>query len=252
MLTMANKKLFYYFIGIELILYFTFIILDVFGVYSTSSAIKFVSILLCLVMSIVIQLRSERFLDRVMLSIALSFTVFADIFLLFTDYYVIGVCCFCVVQTLYLVRIVNMKGEVGCIEGRIRSRNLYRKGKRLFLEQFIKRILISSVIVGILLVIKFPVDMLFSITTFYFISFICNIILVYQIRAKSHYFHGDIRLGLFWGGLVLFFCCDIMVGIFNAAGYVPLQEDIYRTLYQVSSIGMWVFYLPGQVMITLS
>ena len=145
-----------------------------------------------------------------------------------------------------------MKGEVGRIEGRIRSRNLYRKGKRLFLEQFIKRILISSVIVGILLVIKFPVDMLFGITTFYFISFICNIILVFQVKAKSHYFHGDIRLGLFLAGLVLFFCCDIMVGIFNAAGYVPLQEDIYRTLYQVSSIGMWVFYLPGQVMITLS
>lgn len=252
MKTIHNKKLLGCFIGIELALYISFILLDILGSYHISSVIKFASILLCLVMSIGIQILYEHFLDRVMLSIALSFTVFADIFLLFTDYYILGVGCFCIVQTVYLARIANVRGQMGRIEGRVLPRFSNRGGRGFFFGQMVVRILISCFIVGVLAFIKFPVDGLFGITVFYFISFIFNIVLAAKVRARTHYFQGEIRLGLFLAGLLLFFVCDIMVGAFNATDYLQIPDSIYHVLYQVSSIGMWVFYLPGQILITLS
>lgn len=42
-------------------------------------------------------------------------------------------------------------------------------------------------------------------------------------------------------GLTLFVCCDICVGMFNLG-----------ILYSFASVGMWLFYLPSQVLIVLS
>lgn len=46
-------------------------------------------------------------------------------------------------------------------------------------------------------------------------------------------------------GLTLFVGCDICVGLFNS-GLVS------GALYQIVSVGMWLFYLPSQVLIVLS
>lgn len=46
---------------------------------------------------------------------------------------------------------------------------------------------------------------------------------------------------LFAAGLTLFVCCDICVGLFNLGLLTPF-----------SSVGMWLFYLPSQVLIALS
>ena len=51
---------------------------------------------------------------------------------------------------------------------------------------------------------------------------------------------------LFALGLTLFVGCDVCVGIFNLPGLLP------DALYQFSRIGMWLFYLPSQVLIALS
>lgn len=42
-------------------------------------------------------------------------------------------------------------------------------------------------------------------------------------------------------GLTLFVCCDICVGMFNLS-----------ILHSFASVGMWMFYLPSQVLIVLS
>ncbi len=42
-------------------------------------------------------------------------------------------------------------------------------------------------------------------------------------------------------GLTLFVCCDICVGMFNLGIFSPF-----------SSVGMWLFYLPSQILIVLS
>ena len=49
------------------------------------------------------------------------------------------------------------------------------------------------------------------------------------------------RRWLFAIGLTLFVCCDICVGMFNLG-----------ILYSFASVGMWLFYLPSQVLIVLS
>lgn len=46
---------------------------------------------------------------------------------------------------------------------------------------------------------------------------------------------------VFAAGLTLFVCCDICVGLFNLG-----------ILYSFASVGMWLFYLPSQVLIVLS
>lgn len=54
------------------------------------------------------------------------------------------------------------------------------------------------------------------------------------------------RGGLFFWGLLLFLCCDICVGISNAPALFPVRWERF------AHIGMWLFYLPGQVLLVLS
>ena len=53
-------------------------------------------------------------------------------------------------------------------------------------------------------------------------------------------------MGLFRLGLALFLCCDVCVGAFNAPGLFPVPVTAF------ARVGMWLFYLPGQVLIALS
>jgi hypothetical protein len=45
--------------------------------------------------------------------------------------------------------------------------------------------------------------------------------------------------------MILFLCCDINVAIFNTA-----PPD--TTLYSISAPLMWLFYLPAQILLSLS
>jgi hypothetical protein len=53
-------------------------------------------------------------------------------------------------------------------------------------------------------------------------------------------------MSLFRWGLVLFLCCDICVGAFQQGDMLP------AALRAAAGFGMWTFYLPGQVLISLS
>lgn len=64
----------------------------------------------------------------------------------------------------------------------------------------------------------------------YFSQLLSNTILAWNSKKR-----------LFALGLTLFVCCDICVGMFNL-----------DMLYSFTSIGMWLFYLPSQVLIVLS
>lgn len=248
-----NKKLIATFIGIEFVLYIIFMSLDIMGRESqVSNIIKFISMVLCVIMSFVIYIFYERFMDRIMLCIALSFTVFADIFLLFTDKYIIGVLAFIIVQTTYLARISIARSHMKRIEGRVYQRVRKYNAFYVFGSQFLLRIVCSCIILFIFYFVQLPLDLLLCATTFYFISFLANIIMVLRSLKRQNYFQGDIRLGLFLVGLILFFVCDLMVGGYNLSSYVELPNNIYLVLYQISSLGMWMFYLPGQVLITIS
>lgn len=64
----------------------------------------------------------------------------------------------------------------------------------------------------------------------YFSQLLSNTILAWSARRR-----------LFAAGLTLFVCCDLCVGLFNLG-----------LVYSFASVGMWLFYLPSQVLIVLS
>lgn len=55
-----------------------------------------------------------------------------------------------------------------------------------------------------------------------------------------------LRKPRFGWGLALFVCCDVCVGLWNVAQCLPYA------LTELARVGMWLFYLPSQVLIVLS
>jgi len=64
--------------------------------------------------------------------------------------------------------------------------------------------------------------------------------------------NGQIRYDLFLLGMILFFLCDIQVGLYNLSLYLSNESKVLDVLVQISGIGMWACYLPGQVAISMS
>ena len=73
---------------------------------------------------------------------------------------------------------------------------------------------------------------------FYFANFACNTAL-----SLSRRWEGPLRL--LPPGLVLYLCCDLCVAAFQFPQALP-------ALYPFVQVGMWLFYLPGQVLLALS
>ncbi len=145
---------------------------------------------------------------------ALGFTLAADTFLLLLDAaYAVGVALFCVVQALYFARIYRANGH--------RCAAIARAA-----------LFAAAVVLLALLKLMSPLNLL---VCFYFTSFVCN-----TVQSLS------IKKPLFSAGLILFLCCDICVGIHNEPELFPLA------LGSFADYGMWLFYLPAQVLITLS
>ena len=74
------------------------------------------------------------------------------------------------------------------------------------------------------------VSLLNLLVVLYFSQLLSNTILAWTARKW-----------MFAAGLTLFVCCDICVGLYNLG-----------ILHAFSSVGMWLFYLPSQILIVLS
>jgi hypothetical protein len=92
------------------------------------------------------------------------------------------------------------------------------------------------------------VNILLIITIFYFISIVINVIVAIRaaVCIKERY------IVIFAIGMVLFLLCDINVGIFNLADFLVIDSNLFKSIYGFSSIGMWLFYLPAQVLLAIS
>ena len=152
--------------------------------------------------------------DR-LVAAAMVFTAAADLLLLLLDrWYGAGVALFCVVQGLYLARIRRMTG-----------RGLWlplRAGLSLLLWMALVRLGLFT-----------PLN---ALAAFYFANFLCNAAAALGAPGR--------RGRLFALGLWLFLCCDVCVGLRNSG--LPLGTA------DAVQLGMWFFYLPGQVLIALS
>ena len=199
-------------------LYLAFLSLDLFLPGSGwDIPLKYLSILLCFCFV----LGTGQGRDGLLMKTALGFTLLADLFLLVLDrWYLIGVACFCVVQLLYLTRIAGLQPE----------KLPLRLALRVLLALFALMIAWG---LGAL-------DGLTALSLFYFSQLICNALESLSLGAPFRGF----ALGLF-----LFLGCDLCVGLQNLSAWFPAAGG---PLVEFARVGMWLFYLPSQVLISLS
>lgn len=207
------------FLAAQAVLYAAFLGLDLFlpGT-GWDVLLKYLSILLCFFWS----LGSAGNLDGKLTCTALAFTLLADLFLLVLDrWYGAGVAAFCVVQLLYLARI-------------------HRAGSRPLALRLLLRIglaallLITGAALGAL-------NGLTALTLFYFSQLAANFIACLSLGRRGR---------VFALGLLLFMGCDLCVGLSNLSSVLP--QAAVLSLLPFARVGMWLFYLPSQVLITLS
>jgi hypothetical protein len=236
----TNKKiLFIIFMGIEIILYSCFLYIDITGngSYTISSGLKFSGIVLCLLFTLILPYRKEERTDINIVRTALLFTVISDLFILILDYYIIGLITFCIVQSLYLIRI-----------GIWRNRMDLTVGIGGIINKFIRNLIVSFAIISILMILKIKIEWLILISCFYFVSIVFNVSDSLTIARKSKVTNSII----YAVGMILFLLCDINVGLFNLSDFLSIDSNWFTALYHFSTVAMWMFYLPAQVIIALS
>lgn len=151
-----------------------------------------------------------------MLPIALTLTALADSFLLVLNAnYALGVLIFLGTQITYLLRLWRGTGET----------------------LWPIRLLLPATAITIIAALNLltPLDILVGL---YFSQLMVNALVAWRIPGA--------KWRCFAIGLTLFVGCDLCVGIFNMRGAFP------EGLYQFARVGMWLFYLPSQVLIVLS
>ncbi len=200
------------FVIVEAVLYIVFMTMDVLAYGGSTIALKYIGILLCVAFSIYCAFRGG---ERI-IPFALIFTAIADVFLLVIgNYFILGLLFFLVVQSIYLYY-------------------LYRKTGRIWIPV---RIVCLAAAVAIVCAtgLRSGENLLAGI---YFSMILINMIMSWT--------YGKNVRRLFAIGLTLFVCCDICVGLYNLYWMLP------DGLYAFTRIGMWMFYLPSQVLIALS
>ena len=177
-----------------------------------STPVKFAAICLCLVTALL----GAESPDAGLVALALCFTVGADWFLLVrNDHYLLGTGLFRVVQLLYACRLFRLRGGAVCPRG-------------LALRA-------GGLVLCVLLAVRsswfFP---LIGLPLFYFLSLCVNAAEAFALPR------GRLSRRFAWG-LLLFIGCDVCVGAWNLG-----------LLGEFARVGMWLFYLPSQVLIVLS
>ncbi len=207
------------FLCVQAILYGTFLVLDLLETAAGwSTALKYLSILLCFAF-VCVQAWEP---DVRLVCAALGLTALADLFLLVLGTgYLAGVCVFCGAQALYGLRLARLRG------GEAR-RTLLLRGA-----------LAAAGLAALALLDG--LSSLTAVTGVYFALLLSNAL---ESLALGR------RTALFSVGLLLFLCCDLCVGAQNLSLAFPATGP--GGLYAFTRVGMWLFYLPSQVLITLS
>ena len=118
-------------------------------------------------------------------------------------------------------------------------------GERERLAQIISRATLSAIIVIVTVaVLGESTDALAVISMLYYVNLILNAVFAF-VSFKSR--------KLLAIGFLLFILCDTVIGLDMINEYLPISEDAY--LYKIIRPGFnlaWVFYLPSQVLLSLS
>lgn len=169
------------------ILYITFLYFDMVSIqtFISTCMVKFISIILCFIVSILIGKDYINKEDKLLLQSGLCITIIADFFLLFTDYLILGVGFFSIVHILYAIR--------------------YERNKVRF--TLIRSVIIFLIITGLYLIINFfyiKVELLFLVASFYAISLIISV--AKAIKAYKYKLFPYPNKYLIILGMIFFYC----------------------------------------------
>lgn len=216
-------KVFLIFIAI---LYIGFMYIDIYDIESiiSSDRLKYLSMLLVLMISFFIGDDALNVKDLKLLQTGLFITLIADLFLLILGrHYIFGILLFSVVQIIYSSR-------YGFTNLKINIRNFIV----IFSSLFIVYLVVDKLI--------FKLDFIWGMGLFYGICLLNSVIKAAKAYRDRLFPKPNGHMILI--GMVLFLLCDINVALYNI-----LNEGLF---YNISSISMWLFYLPSQVLLSLS
>lgn len=254
------------FLLLQTIFYFSFLYLDITnGSIRLSIVIKYTIIILCFCYALLAgsackgivfftpkeQLAAGGFAvaDTLLLQVGLFFTMISDLFILVLDYYLYGVLVFLIVQQLYSLRLVLLKADNS---GKTTNLSIKEQRSNLrlrYLKRLILQVGIALTVCLVLMIGKVTLDRLLVISVFYFICILTNTITAIRLVVKDPGSKSNLLYGI---GMLLFLMCDINVGLFNLSGFITMPEEIYGVIFSISSILMWTFYAPSQILIALS
>ncbi|MFU0826710.1 MAG: hypothetical protein ACFWTJ_04100 [Lachnoclostridium sp.] len=228
---------------LQLLLYVSFLYIDMVKKtsYDLSADLKFAGIILCFFYTLILSGYQWNKIDVSLLKLALFFTLISDYFILMLDIYLPGVLTFCAVQSIYLIRLGFWRKQ----EDLALQQN--RALRHMIAKKFARNIIISFFLI-LCIYFFMGIDVLTGVVCFYFVSLLCNTV-DSVILAMKHGIKYEVWYAL---GMVLFMLCDINVGIFNLSDYIAVSSYWYKSLYNFAAVAMWLFYLPAQVLITLS
>lgn len=196
-------------------LWLSFLFLDLTHLGDTTW-LKFTSICLCGLTA----LTGAETVDGRLVAEALCLTVAADWFLLVrNDHISLGLILFLAVQALYALRLSRLRSTHRTLPLCVRA-GLFLLWAGLSLIKPTLFPLWTAVLYGLNLCL--------------------NMLTAWALTRQG------VPLGKFSLGLTLFLCCDLCVGAWNLASFLP------SGLTEFARVGMWLFYLPSQALIVLS
>lgn len=218
---MKHKKIFIY---TDLIfiygLFIFYVYLDFSGGNALiSDACKFISVLLCFLLSLLIGGNSLNSKDKLLLQAGLGVTVTADLFLLLLDREAPGVLLFCIVQIIYCIR--------------------YE----------LRRFGIVMLAVFLIYVPIFGLHNIMLNAVFYSVCLLTSVFAGF--RVFKYKLFPAINGRMVFAGMVLFLLCDICVGLYNLPYYMPVSDFLLNAT-SISVKLIWIFYLNSQVLLALS
>ena len=185
----------------------------------TNETAKFAIVAICLI----IASRNKDYVlsrrDSTLLTVALAFTLIADLFLIILFVYPPGLIFFSLTQILYVLRFGGKRAAMLTPLAAIMPAVLLATGG------------------DILIVLAVGYAQLFI------LSYIC---MLTALKRKSYPIPNQI---LIFAGMTLFVLCDISVAVWNL-GRMGVLENNYIAELAINAI--WLFYAPSQICLALS
>lgn len=232
-----------------LISFTAFDILDVFPIVSDS--LKLSGIVLCFLFTASFLFFYNADSDRVVLMLSMFFAAAADVFLLFTKEYLLGVILFCFVQEFHTIRIFSIHRSIVRMNGRISvSYRSYKIWKAMLLRNFIQ-FLPSAGLIAASFFIKINNAPLFAAALFYGIGFVLNLIHAFCVSHDVRLLDDMRPLRYYAFGMFSYFICDVLLAVTYLSTQVPFLS-ILEAYTKYIRLFLWPFYLIGMVMITIS